>query len=182
LFNNRSVPAFTNSENALTHKTNSCWLSVLLVVLLGWLCFPADAQAATRDRKKPTVPTDLTATPVGCNEVSLSWTASTDTGGSGLMAYRIYRNGVLFKQVSAPATKTSDVGLSGTTRYSYAILAVDKAGNKSAKSLEVFATTPACCNYSIVPLAAYVAADGGSGSITVTTGTWVAYGQSRGID
>ncbi len=167
--NGRSTPAFTN--NALTHNRNSWWLTALLVLLLGWLCSPCGAQAATRDRKKPTVPTGLTATPAGCGQINLSWTASTDTGGSGLMGYKIYRNGTLFKQVLAPATATSDVGLAALTRYTYTILAIDKAGNKSAQSAGVSATTPDCCTYSIAPFAASIGAEGGTGAIDVTTAT-----------
>ena len=102
-FNGRPHPAFAN--NALTHKSITWWPTVLLVLLLGWLCFPSEAQAA-RDRKKPTVPTGLTATPASCSQIDLSWNASTDAGGSGLMGYKIYRNGVLLKQVLAPATAT----------------------------------------------------------------------------
>ena len=67
-FNNRPVLAFTNNaftNNALTHKNNSWWPAALLVLVLGWLCFPSEAQAATWDRKKPIVPSRLTATGSG---------------------------------------------------------------------------------------------------------------------
>src|SRR5258705_7501580 len=162
--NGRSILALTNT--ALTRNGNHWWPAVLLVLLLSCLCFPSEARAATRDRKKPTVPTGLTATPSICSQIDLRWNASTDTGGSGLMGYKIYRNGVLLKQVLAPATQTSDSGLIATTTYSYAILAIDKAGNKSAQTLNVLATTPACCSYSLSPSGAPVGAEGGSGTIT----------------
>src|SRR5262245_40912780 len=36
------------------------------------------------DSTAPSIPTGLTASVVGCSQVNLSWTASSDTGGSGL--------------------------------------------------------------------------------------------------
>ena len=80
----------------------------------------------------PTVPAGLTATAASCSQINLSWTASTDTGGSGLKGYNVYRNGVFLKQVLAPATSTSDTGLTASASYSYTVLAIDNANNASA--------------------------------------------------
>src|SRR5262245_23256170 len=46
------------------------------------------------DTTAPSIPTGLTATVASCSQINLSWTASTDTGGSGLAGYKVYRNGV----------------------------------------------------------------------------------------
>ena len=96
------------------------------------------------DRTAPSVPTGLTASPVGCGQINLAWNGATDTGGSGLLGYKLYRGGLFQKQVLAPATSTSDVGLTAATAYSYALAAIDKAGNESAKSIPVSATTGTC--------------------------------------
>src|SRR5438034_870069 len=96
----------------------------------------------------PSFPTGLTASPVGCSQIYLAWTASTDTGGSGLEGYNVYvwRNytWTFLKQVLAPATSTSDTGLTGSSTYYYAVSAVDGAGNQSVQSSWASATTSAC--------------------------------------
>jgi len=102
----------------------------------------ANATTNQADITPPTVPTGLTATAASCSEVSLSWSASTDTGGSGLKGYNVYKNGAYLKQVTT--TSTTDTGLAGSTPYSYTVSAVDNAGNQSSQSSPSSATTPAC--------------------------------------
>ncbi|MEZ5566624.1 MAG: hypothetical protein R3F24_14450 [Gammaproteobacteria bacterium] len=46
----------------------------------------------TPDTTAPSVPQNLAGTTVGTSRVDLSWSAATDTGGSGLAGYRVYRN------------------------------------------------------------------------------------------
>jgi len=104
----------------------------------------ATTPACTTDTTPPTTPTGLVATGVSCSQVNLSWNASTDSGGSGLKGYNIYRNGAFVKQVLAPATSTSDTGLSAQTTYSYRVSAVDNAGNQSAQGTASGATTSSC--------------------------------------
>jgi len=81
---------------------------------------------------------------VSCGQLTVAWTAATDTGGSGLKAYNLFRNGVFRKQVVAPATLSAESGLAPSTQYAYAVSAVDNAGNESVRSAEMVATTPAC--------------------------------------
>ena len=83
----------------------------------------------------PTVPTGLTATAASCSQINLSWSASTDTGGSGLKGYNVYKNGAYLKQVTT--TSTTDTGLNASTSYSYTVSAVDNAGNQSAQSQSI---------------------------------------------
>jgi hypothetical protein len=97
------------------------------------------------DTTPPTVPT-LTASAVSCSRVNLSWTASTDSGGSGFKGYRVYRGGAYIKQVLAPSTSTSDTNLSASTNYSYRVSAIDNAGNESAQSNAAVTSTPACAD------------------------------------
>jgi len=94
------------------------------------------------DTAAPSAPTGLTGTAASCSQINLSWTASTDTGGSALKGYNVYRNGSYLKQVTT--TSTSDTGLSGSTVYSYTVSAVDNAGNQSAQSNPLGMNTPSC--------------------------------------
>ncbi len=101
---------------------------------------------ACADTTPPTVPTGVIATASGCNATVISWAASSDATGTGVKGYNLYRNGGYLKQVLAPATSTSDAGLSASTAYSYAVSAVDNATNTSALSSSASVTTPACAD------------------------------------
>lgn len=93
--------------------------------------------ATNSDTTAPSVPTGLTATPTSMTQVDLSWTASTDN--VGVSGYRIFRNGT---QVgTSSATTYSDTGLTKATTYAYTVLAYDAAGNPSAQTAPVSATT-----------------------------------------
>ena len=94
----------------------------------------------TPDTLEPSVPVGLAATSTSSNAVNLTWTASTDTGGSGLAGYKILRNGTQIN-TSATATYTDGTTL-GTTTYSYAVKAYDRTGNTSAASVAASVTTP----------------------------------------
>jgi chitodextrinase len=93
----------------------------------------------TPDTIAPSTPTSLSATGVGPSQINLSWGASTDTGGSGLAGYRVYRNG---SHVGSPSTNSfSDTGLATSTSYSYTVAAYDNATNTSGQSNTASATT-----------------------------------------
>jgi chitodextrinase len=111
----------------------------------------------SNDRKAPSVPGGLTATPNTCSQITLSWNPSTDIG-SGVASYKVYRNGFFLVTVPVPATVTSDVGLVASTLYSYAVLAVDVAGNISGKCPVVTATTPVCVDNTAPSIPANVTA------------------------
>ena len=83
----------------------------------------------------PSAPTALHATGTTSSSVSLAWTAS-----SGATSYNVYRNGT--KVGSATATSFTDTGLAAATTFSYAVTAVNTAG-ESAMSTAVSATTSA---------------------------------------
>jgi hypothetical protein len=82
--------------------------------------------------------------------VQLSWTASADEeGGSGLYAYVIQRweGGRLSSEVmiGAPRTTFSDTShLISSTTVTYAVIAVDHAGNHSSASNSETVTIPPC--------------------------------------
>jgi GH18 family chitinase len=100
----------------------------------------ARARWGTLDTVAPTAPTGLTGT-AGSRSASLKWTASTDTGGSGVASYEVWRASAAsgpFKQLSTPKS-TSYVNnylVTGQT-YWYYVKARDGAGNVSAPSASV---------------------------------------------
>ncbi|GLX68673.1 fibronectin type III domain-containing protein [Paenibacillus glycanilyticus] len=92
---------------------------------------------AVPDTTAPTAPTNVAATAASASQINLNWTASTDN--VGVTGYNVYRGGVLAG--SAAGTSYSDTGLTASTSYSYTVKAKDAAGNESAASSTVNATT-----------------------------------------
>lgn len=83
------------------------------------------------DGTPPTAPTGLTASATATDQVSLSWTASTDD--VGVTGYRVYRDGSL---VGSPtATSYASTGLAANTQYSYHVTALDALDNESEASI-----------------------------------------------
>ncbi|WP_123371944.1 glycoside hydrolase family 9 protein [Cellulomonas sp. PhB150] len=100
----------------------------------------------TPDTTAPSVPAGGAASAVTQTGATLSWTASTDTGGSGLAGYDVLRvNGTTTTLVASPTTATTTLtGLTAGTAYSYVVRAKDTAGNVSASSTAItFTTLPA---------------------------------------
>jgi chitodextrinase len=95
----------------------------------------------TTDTIAPSVPAGLTATTVTDTSVTLTWTASTDTGGSGLAGYDVYRGTAKVGSTSAAVTSYTDSGLTASTAYQYTVRAKDVAGNVSAASAALSVTT-----------------------------------------
>ena len=94
---------------------------------------------AVPDTTRPATPTGFTATAVATNRINLAWNAATDTGGSGLAGYRVYRAGTLIATITG--TSYGDSGRAANTAYCYTIVAYDNAGNTSPVSAAVCATT-----------------------------------------
>ena len=91
------------------------------------------------DTTPPTAPTGLSATAASSSQINLSWTAATDN--VAVTGYRILRGGT---QIGTSTAATfSDTELSASTAYTYAVRAVDAAGNLSDPSQSATATTPA---------------------------------------
>src|SRR5256885_2077037 len=103
------------------------------------LCAPFSATtAAPSDTTAPSTPTGLGASAVTPISLTLSWSAATDN--VGVTGYRVYRNGTL---VASPGgTSASITGLLAATLYSFTVSAFDAAGNVSALSAPLSATTP----------------------------------------
>ena len=120
----------------------------------------AAANVTTPETIAPTIPTGLTATAISSTQINLSWSASSDSGGSGLAGYRIYRNGSQIN--TSVATSYADTTLSPGTLYSHTVEAYDNATpvNVSGQSAAAQATTFAAL----------------SASVTATTWNWTKRG------
>ena len=96
------------------------------------------------DNKAPSAPTALAATSTLSTKVNLTWTGSTDTGGSGLAGYKIFRNGSTTALATTTGTGTTyaDITTVGTTAYTYIVKAYDGALNISGPSNTASVTTP----------------------------------------
>ncbi len=104
--------------------------------------YSTTANATTQappDTTAPSTPTGLVATGIATNQVRLTWNASTDSGGSGLAGYRVYRSGTLI--TSTTATTYTDSGRAAGTQYCYTIAAYDNAANSSTQTASACATT-----------------------------------------
>jgi chitodextrinase len=91
------------------------------------------------DTQPPTVPTLLSATAASAAEVDLAWSASTDN--VAVAGYQIYRNGSAISSVPGTVLTYADTTASPATTYIYTVTAYDAAGNHSALSNELQATT-----------------------------------------
>src|SRR5437762_4338229 len=91
------------------------------------------------DTTAPTTPSGVAASALTSSSLTLSWSPATDN--VGVTGYRVYRNGTL--AASPSGTSASITGLSAATTYSFTVSAVDAAGNASALSAPLSATTAA---------------------------------------
>lgn len=89
------------------------------------------------DTQPPGAPANLRVTGVTSSSVSLAWDAATDN--VAVVGYRIERDGA--PAGTATATTFTNAGLSPGTSYTYVVRAFDAAGNVSASSAPVTATT-----------------------------------------
>jgi len=86
----------------------------------------------------PTVPTNFSVRIITTSTVTLAWLPSSEPSGT-IAGYRLYRNGTSL--VTTTANSFTNISLNASTTYSYAISAYDTAGNSSATSSSVTATT-----------------------------------------
>jgi chitodextrinase len=106
---------------------------------------------AAVDTTAPSVPAGLVVSYTSPTTMALFWNDSTDTGGSGMAGYNIYRYGTFISNRSYTITTYNDTGLAPATEYGYSVSAYDGAGNTSAQSTVVSATTPADTSAPSVP-------------------------------
>ncbi|WP_262380663.1 endo-1,4-beta-xylanase [Nonomuraea sp. PA05] len=118
--NGNKKPAYTSVLNALNGGTNP-----------------------NPDTTPPSTPGTPAASGVTSSGASLTWTASTDSGGSGLAGYNVYREqgatDTLLGQSSTNSTTLT--GLTAATQYQVYVRARDGANNLSTASSTVTFTT-----------------------------------------
>ncbi|MEV4563221.1 endo-1,4-beta-xylanase [Nonomuraea sp. NPDC049419] len=95
------------------------------------------------DTTPPTTPGTPTSSNVTSNSATLSWSASTDSGGSGLAGYNVYREQGATDTLLGQSTTASInlTGLTPDTQYQVYVRARDGAGNLSGNSPAVTFTT-----------------------------------------
>lgn len=99
--------------------------------------FEVYGSGGTGDTTPPSAPTGLAVTGTTSSSATLSWSGSTDN--VGVTGYVVYRGGSQVATVSG--TGHTDTGLAPSTDYTYTVKARDAAGNLSAASNAVTATT-----------------------------------------
>ncbi|MDX6646288.1 MAG: hypothetical protein QOK40_2015 [Miltoncostaeaceae bacterium] len=112
---------------------------------------PAASASTAADTTAPTVPAGVTATALDAARIAVGWTASGDD--TAVTGYLVYRDGVPapMATLGPSATSFTDSGLALQSTHSYAVSAVDAAGNQSAPSAPATATTPADTGIPTVP-------------------------------
>lgn len=89
------------------------------------------------DTTAPSIPQNLTATPVATTQIDLAWGESSDN--IEVSGYNVWRDDALLATTST--TTYSDTGLSASTTYTYYVTAFDPSFNYSASSSVATATT-----------------------------------------
>jgi hypothetical protein len=90
----------------------------------------------------PSVPANLHSTSTTSSSISLGWSAATDSDGTGVAGYKLYRNGILLTTLpGGTSLNYNDTGLSANTTYSYAVSAYDTAGNEGTQTNSVSVST-----------------------------------------
>ncbi len=129
----------------------------------------------------PTVPTGLVSSNVTASSLTLSWTASTNAGSSGVGGYYVYRNGATTPIATVTSgTSFNDTGLAAATAYSYQVAAFDTSTPANVSTLSSAlsvstqsATSGSWSNEDIGPVTA-------AGSYSQSGGTYTVNGS--GVD
>src|SRR5664280_299011 len=104
-------------------------VAVVLAVFLSTIV----ARAAT-DTTAPSTVTGKLVSVGSTPQITIRWNGSSDSGGSGLAGYYVYRSGTLVGTTTA--TSYIDSGLNAGKQYCYTIVAYDNAGNSSSPSAQ----------------------------------------------
>jgi fibronectin type 3 domain-containing protein len=140
----------------------------------------SSVSATTTSAPVPTVPSGLAMSTATTTGISLTWTASTESGGS-VSGYKVYRSptstGTYAQVGTSTSTSFTDSGLTASTTYYYEVSAYDPSGNASANSSS-FAAATAAAN----PTTPTVPTGLAHGTVTTSTIplTWTASTESGG--
>jgi chitodextrinase len=132
------------SDTGLTPSTTYSY-TVTAVDNAGNESAPSDPASATTaaatDTTPPSDPGNLQPT-VSATAVSLTWSAGTDTGGSGVAGYNVYRGATKLNTSLVTTTSYTDSTVAAGTTYTYRVTTVDGAGNESTPGASTTVTTP----------------------------------------
>src|SRR5207245_2263339 len=128
--------ATTYADTGLAHTTTYTYRVHTIAPPLG-TSFPSNTASATTLAVAPSPPTGLAATAVSSSQVSLSWTAPSDNGGSAITGYKIERStdgGSTWSTLvntCGTSTNCSDTGLPRATTFTYRVSAINSVGTGS---------------------------------------------------
>lgn len=105
--------------------------------------------APVSDTTPPTAPVGLAATATSSSTIDLSWSSSTDD--VGVTGYQVFRDAGVTAIGTTTGTTFHDTGLDPDSTHSYAVIAVDAAGNRSALSNTASAKTSAAPPSDVTP-------------------------------
>lgn len=116
-------------------------MALLLLAVAGILYSPAIVHGAANASNVST-PTNVQVTGVGSTSLTLSWSASTDSSGTGdVPAYHVSSGSNIV--ATAMGTSVTVSSLRPSTSYTFTVQAYDKDGNISGQSAAISATTQA---------------------------------------
>lgn len=121
----------------------------------------------TPDTQAPTTPTNLVASNITTSSLQLNWTASTDN--VGVSGYDVYMNGTL--KTSVTSATASITGLTAATSYSFYVKAKDAAGNASANSTTINATTTSASLITDLYFSEYIEGSSNNKILEIANGT-----------
>jgi hypothetical protein len=123
----------SNLSSAISNDASSVVADVPAII------DPLDALVEPLDTIAPAVSSAVTVLVASPSQITLSWNPATDSGGSGLAGYRVYRGGL--NVGTTTTTSYTDTGLTAGTQYCYTIVGYDNVGNNSSASAETCVTT-----------------------------------------
>lgn len=143
------------------------------------MCAPAFPAVVSSDSLPPSQPGTPVGTAASTSQINWTWTASTDTGGSGLSGYRVYVDGAVTPTATVTTNSYSSTGHSAGTTHTLRVEAFDGAGNSSSSGIGSQSTqspsssgfTPASGIFSVT---ATSFAHGQAMTITRSSGSWAA--------
>jgi hypothetical protein len=148
-----AVNAFYSDAVSRGHAQNSWYLTSVQAGFEPWVggtgladnSFTDSVGGGGGDTTPPSTPGTPSASNVTATSATLTWAASTDTGGSGLAGYNVHREqGTNDPQLGQSATNSINLtGLTPSTQYQVYVRARDGAGNLSGNSGLVTFTTQA---------------------------------------
>lgn len=133
-----------NFSAVITLDADGRYYAYAVASMLGVASDPSHKRDVTLDRVPPGPPSDLSLTP-GATTVQLGWTESDDWQAQ----YLVYRDDELVARVDDYYMNMGhiDLGLLPETGYTYAVTAVDYAGNESAAVTGAVTTLDAAGRY-----------------------------------